>query len=162
MLSDKEKREILAQEAGRARAEAHERQQAAQLQARETYRAQVRAAYRPHSPRRRWWLVGVLAWVAAAVLFLYFRPAPVPEDTAGGISSVMLVQRCEGELLAQLGQLAAEFPGAQEAARQITASSDGKRWDGWVVSRPDFEGRADFSCVYSPPTDSLQVQLIRP
>ncbi|WP_293913604.1 hypothetical protein [Deinococcus sp.] len=162
MLNDEERREILVQEAERARAEAWERGEAAQLLARETFRAQVRAAYRPHSPRWRWWLAGVLAWAAAAALFLYFRPAPLPEDTAGGISSVVFVQRCEGELLAQLGQLAAEFPGAQEAERQITASSDGKRWDGWVVSRPDFEGRAEFSCVYSPPTDSLEVQLIRP
>jgi hypothetical protein len=161
VLSDEEKREILRQEAELARAEAQARQQAAQAQARETYRAQVRAAHRTRPLNWRGWLLFAAAWLVAAVLFLTLRPAALPDDTSGGIASVALVQRCEREVLAQLGQLAAEFPSSQESAHQITASSDGKRWDGWVVTDPEAQGRADFSCVYSPPTDSVEVQLIR-
>ncbi|WP_420594575.1 hypothetical protein [Deinococcus sp.] len=167
-LSDEEKRAILAEEAALARAEAAARQQAGHLRARETFRAQVRAAHRARRGRWGWWGFGLL-WAVAAVLVLRGQQPAVPDDTSGGIASSALIDRCEREVTAQLGQLAAEFPNLSEAAGQITASADGKRWDGWVVSidansggaGADAAGRLPFSCEYSPPTDSLQVQLIK-
>ncbi|WP_161881703.1 hypothetical protein [Deinococcus alpinitundrae] len=160
MLSDDEKRQILLEEAALKRAEQGARQQAAHHQARERYRAEVRAAQRARPWRWGWVLGGGLLWTAAALIFLIMRPVPVADDLSGGIASSALMQRCEHELLSQLGQLAAQFPDAQEAGGQITSNADGKRWDGWVVSGSNFSGRADFSCEYSPPTDTVQVQLI--
>ena len=105
-----------------------------------------------------------LLWAGAAVLVLRGQPSAVSDDISGGIASSALIDRCEREVTAQLGQLAAEFPTLSEAAAQITASADGKRWDGWVVSteaNSNAAGHLPFSCEYSPPTDSLQVQLIQ-
>ena len=161
MLSDDEKRQILLEESALVRAEQGARQQAAHQRALERYRTEVRAAQRARPWRWRWVLGGALLWTAAALVFLITRPLPVADDLSGGIASSALMQRCERELLAQLGQLAAQFPEAQEAARQITSNADGKRWDGWVISSSNFPGRADFSCEYSPPTDSVQAQLIQ-
>ena len=160
MLSDEEKRAILLEERARFEAERQAQAETEQAQAREVYRAQARRAMRSRPPRWGWWLLLSLLWAGAAVVFLSRQQAATPNDTSGGIASSALMQRCEGAVLSQLGQLAAEFPAAQEAASQISASSEGKRWDGWVASRPNFVGRTDFSCVYSPPTDSIQVQLL--
>ncbi|GAA4007253.1 hypothetical protein GCM10022631_18800 [Deinococcus rubellus] len=161
MLSSDEKQQILAEERALEQAEQEARQCSAHVRARETYRAEVRAAQRARPWRWRWVLGGGLLWTAAALAFLVMRQPPMPDDLSGGIASSALIERCERALLSQLGQLAAQFPDTQEAARQITSSTDGKRWDGWVVSSSNFSGRADFSCAYSPPTDSIQAQLIQ-
>lgn len=161
MLSDDEKRQILVEEAALEQSEREVRQRSAHQRARESYRAEVRAAQRARPWRWSWVLGGALLWAATTLAFLATRPPPTPDDLSGGIASSALIERCERELLSQLGQLAAQFPDAQEAARQITSSADGKRWDGWVVSSSNFSGRADFSCEYSPPTGSIQAQLIQ-
>lgn len=160
MLSDEEKRRILDEEAALYRAEQEAQQAEARRREGDAYRSKVRAAYRLKPPRSGWLMAALIVWVGAALLIVRSQRPAVPDDTAGGIASSALINRCERQLLSQLGQLAAQFPDEQEAARQITANSDGKRWDGWVESAPTFSGRADFSCVYSPPTDQIQVELL--
>ena len=160
MLSDDEKRRFCWRRRRWSKPSRQRGSEAAHQRALERYRTEVRAAQRARPWRWGWVLGGGLLWTAAALVFLITRPLPVADDLSGGIASSALMQRCERELLSQLGQLAAQFPDAQEAARQITSNADGKRWDGWVVSGSNFSGRADFSCEYSPPTDTVQAQVI--
>ncbi|AZI42296.1 hypothetical protein EHF33_05630 [Deinococcus psychrotolerans] len=161
MLSQEEKRQILAEETALADAERSEQRRVAHQQAQAAYRAEVRAAQRAGPTRWGWLLAGLVVWAGASAVFLVFRQPAAPDDLSGGVASSALIERCKHELLNQLGQLAAQFPADAEAAQQITANTDGKRWDGWVESSSNFSGRAEFSCQYNPPTDTVEAQIIR-
>lgn len=161
MLSQEEKRQILAEESALADAEQAERERAVHQQAQVAYRAEVRAAQRAKPTRWGWLLAALVVWAGAAAVFLISRQPAAPDDLSGGIASSALIDRCKHELLNQLGQLAAQFPADAEAAGQISANTDGKRWDGWVESSSNFSGRAEFSCQYNPPTNTVDAQLIR-
>ncbi len=162
-LSDAQRRQIEAEELARAEALAAEQAEALRLREAGSYRQEVREAL---TPRPRWWrwaalgglaLVPVLALLAA----LWPRPAPVTDNTWGGISDSSLMERCRaavsGQTYGQESDL--RFPAPRETAGQLTASADGKRWDGWAA-RPD-GSHLDFSCSYAAASGEITAQLIQ-
>lgn len=166
MLGEQQKQRIREEEEAAARAllaREHEAQRARAMQA---YRAEVRSGLRP---RRflAWWLLGAL--LAAVALMLIVRPHFTDwrlDDTAGGIANSALMARCQDWVSSQLPGQDHHFPDLSEAAGQMTAGPDGKRWDGWVGYTTNFGNlerlRLDFSCEYTPATDLIHVEIIQP
>lgn len=163
MLSEEERRRIEAEEVSALQA-----RQAASVQTRQdlaalAYRREVRAAL---SPRPAWWpvrwAVPFMPVIVIAVV-LALRPATptqVLDDALGGITTADLVSRCRVAVAAKVPWPADElrFPALTDAAAGITATADGKRWDG-QLGRPD--GRLlDFTCTYSPADDHVGVDLL--
>ncbi|GMA14657.1 hypothetical protein E5F05_19315 [Deinococcus metallilatus] len=160
MLSDEEMRRIEEEELAVARARQAEEERARHQLALHAYREEVRAVLLPQKApgwRPALWLLPLLA-VLAGVLLL--RPAPAgSDDTSGGIATSALLDRCREEVGTRLGQPGLRFPGPREAAGQISANADGKRWDGWVATPGN--SRTDFSCSFTAADQSVQVELIQ-
>jgi hypothetical protein len=165
MLEPEEKTRIRAEEEERVRQQKAREEEAARVKALETYRANVQSELRGSRRLPIWIPVfgALLVGGATAVYSVIPRATPVPEDTSGGIATSSLVLRCQDEVRSRLGDGRARFPTTEETTAQISSSSDGKRWDGWVICpTPTGEARADFSCTYTPATDSLTVEIIKP
>lgn len=157
MLTDEEMRRIEAEELAALEAARARNTSAVRRLAAHAYRQEVRAALRP---RPFWWPARwALALLPLVVLGVWaaLRPAPAADDAAGGIGTAELLERCGQEIAAQLQRPDVGFPSRQEAASQVSASADGKRWDGWAEAAGQ---RVDFSCAFSPAEGTLHVQLI--
>lgn len=158
MLSDEEMRRIEAEELAAAGARQERGDRARHGLALHAYRQEVRAALRP----RPWWwplrwLLPALPVVVAAFLL---RPAPAaPDDASGGITTSALTERCRAEVGSRLARGDLGFPGPREAAGQVSANADGKRWDGWVEVPGD--ARTDFSCQFTAADGSVEAELIQ-
>lgn len=108
--------------------------------------------------------VAIIGAVIAGVLVLRSHsPSLEPDDGFGGIRTSDLIERCKADVRGKLGDGQAEFPTDAEARDQISASSDGKRWDGWAIC-PNLQGRprVEFSCQYTPLSDSTATEIIKP
>jgi hypothetical protein len=165
MLSEDDKNRIRLEEEGKAQARVEALEHAAQIKASDEYRKQIRT--RLISRRRNFfcWTVPILI-LAGIGAYLITRPS-APEissttDGVGGIRDAPLIARCQDQVRAQLNDSQATFPAPEESLNQISASSDGKRWDAWVIC-PGLPApnRLEFSCRYTPQTDSLEVEIIR-
>ena len=160
MLSEDDKNRIRLEEEGKAQARVEALEQAAKTRASHEYRKQVRAEL--ISGRKNFF-----CWTVPILILVYFVVRPTTAeissatDGMGGIRDAPLIARCQDQVRAQLNDSQATFPVSEESLRQISASSDGKRWDAWVVS-PTLPppNRLEFSCRYTPPTDSLEVEII--
>jgi hypothetical protein len=164
MLSEDDKNRIRLEEEGKARARAEALEHAAQIKASDEYRKQVRAELISRRKNFLWWAVPLLV-LAGIGAYLIARPA-APEissatDGIGGIRDAPLIARCQDQVRAQLGDSQATFPAPEESLQQISASNDGKRWDAWVIPGLPPPNRLEFSCRYTPQTDSLEVEIIR-
>lgn len=161
-LSPAQQRQIEAEELALAQAAATLEAEQQRLLAAEHYRQEVRAALTPRPVWRRWlWLLPFVAALVGAAALLWFRPAPVADDSWGGIRSSDLMERCRAQVSAQTygHEPDLRFPSPQEAAGQLSSDADGKRWDGWAA-RPD-GSHLDFSCSYAAGSGDVTVQLIQ-
>jgi hypothetical protein len=159
MLTDDERRQIEVEEVAAARAELARTHDLKRQLAQATYRREVRSLLRPG---RRLLVAGVCTLLLAGglLLALWPRTPEAPDDTSGGLATSELMTRCEAQVRSQFPQDQLDFPPQHEADAQITASPDGKRWDG-AFTRPGRAG-SDFSCVYTIATDQISVQIITP
>ncbi|MFC4639246.1 hypothetical protein [Deinococcus hohokamensis] len=158
MLTEDEMRRIEAEELAALDAARTRTASARRRLAEAAYRQEVRAALRP---RPFWWPARwALVLLPAALLGVWatLRPAALPDadDPAGGIGTAALLTRCEQEVAAHLEPTVPRFPSRQDAARQVSASADGKRWDGWAEAGAE---HWDFSCTFSPAEGTLHAQL---
>lgn len=161
MLTEEEKRRIRDEEEAAARALRREEERAARERAAAAYRAEVRAALRPfpsgRATRLLWPLVGTVLVVGA--LLTLPRPRPeAPDDAEGGVTTAFLAELCEADVNGRLNFAPLSFSDPREPDA-VTSSADGKRWNGWVDGAG---GRVDFSCEYTPATDSVHTELIGP
>jgi hypothetical protein len=166
MLSEDDKNRIRLEEEGKAQARAEALEHAARTRASDEYRKQIRAEL--ISKRRKnvlWWTIPILVLAGIGAGF-FTQPSP-PEissttDGIGGIRDAPLIARCQDQMRVQLNDSQATFPAPEESLQQISASSDGKRWDAWVIC-PGLPApnRLEFSCRYTPQTDSLEVEIIK-
>ena len=154
MLSDDDKARIRLEEETAALARLERQARPRRARARRAYRARVRGQLRPFNPF--WLLLGALALAAGVGVWAWPRAA-LPDDASGGIANSLFTLRCAQELRAQLQDPDLHLPSPREAATQMTASPDGKRWDGWADGPT---GRTDFSCEYTPATDSITLEVI--
>ncbi len=170
MLSDEDKAKIRAEEERKAQADRAAAEEVARLEAaaqyREAVQSELRGSPRVPSPRRNSLWLGWLAALAVTALSAYLlfpRAADGADDISGGIATSVLIARCVDAVRNKLGDFAAKFPPSDETGGQISASADGKRWDGWVegVNGNKVE-RLEFSCSYTPANDGLEVQIIKP
>jgi hypothetical protein len=159
MLTDDERRQIEVEEVTAARAELTRTQDLQRQLARAAYRREVRSLLRPG---RRLLVAGACTLLLAGglLLALWPRSPEAPDDTSGGIATSELMTRCEAQVRAQVPQDQLDFPPQREADAQITASPEGKRWDG-AFTRPGRAG-SDFSCEYTIATDQISAQIITP
>ena len=172
MLSDDDKAQIDAEESAKLAVLREQQAEMTRRKALDEYRESVKTALGtapPRSSRSRFVLPLILlsAFGAVAVLgFLAFpRASPVTEDSSGGISTSALIERCVSAVRDRIGDLAWTFPTPEESASQISSNADGKRWDGWVVPRVQLEGedqKTQFSCQYTPATNSVTTEIIKP
>ncbi|EYB68656.1 hypothetical protein DEIPH_ctg018orf0051 [Deinococcus phoenicis] len=159
MLSDEEMRRIEEEELAAARALQVQQERARHQLALHAYRQEVRSVLQP--PKAPWWrpglwLLPVLVVLAGVILL---RPSPAgSDDASGGITASALMDRCQAEVGAQLGLPELRFPSPREAAGQMSANADGKRWDGWVTAQD--RTRTDFSCRFTAADSSVQVELL--
>jgi hypothetical protein len=165
MLSEDDKNRIRLEEEGKAQARAEALEHVAKTRASDEYRKQIRAELISRRKHFLWWTIPILILAGVGASF-FIRPSP-PEissttDGIGGIRDAPLIARCQDQLRAQLNDSQATFPATEESLRQISASSDGKRWDAWVIC-PGLPApnRLEFSCRYTPQTDSLEVEIIQ-
>jgi hypothetical protein len=165
MLSEDDKNRIRLEEEGKAQARAEALEHAARTKASLEYRKQVRAALISRRKHFLWWTIPILV-LAGIGAYLFIRSSP-PEtsssmDGVGGIRDAPLIARCQDQVRAQLNDSQAIFPAPEESLQQISASSDGKRWDAWVIC-PGLPApnRLEFSCRYTPQTDSFEVEIIK-
>ena len=163
MLTDDERQQILDQEVAGARAQQTRRQELKRKRAAQTYRRAVRSALRPRA-RIVAAALGTLALVAGLSVAFLHGEADAPDDTAGGIATSVLMQRCEAALRARVGRDDLRFPARQDAEQQVSASADGKRWDGSFLQTENGAAptRTDFSCTYTLATDQTTTDLISP
>jgi hypothetical protein len=165
MLSEDEKNRIRLEEEGKAQARAEALEHAARAKASAEYRKQIRSALIWRQKHVLWWTIPILV---LAGIGAYFFTRSNPSETSsrtdgiGGIRDAPLIARCQDQVRAQLNDSQATFPAPEESLQQISASSDGKRWDAWVIC-PGLPApnRLEFSCRYTPQTDSLEVEVIR-
>ena len=165
MLSEDDKNRIRLEEEGKAQARAEVLEHAAKIRAGHEYRKQVRLKLISRRKNILWWTLPMLALAGVTAYFLT-RPTATEissaTDGTGGIRDAPLIARCQDQVRARLNDSQATFPAPEESANQISASSDGKRWDAWVIC-PGLPApnRLEFSCRYTPQTDSLEVEIIR-
>ena len=112
-----------------------------------------------------WWTIPILILTGIGAYFISRPSAPEissATDGSGGIRDAPLIARCQDQVRAQLNDSQATFPAPEESIQQISASSDGKRWDAWVICPTlPAANRVEFSCRYTPQTDSLEVEIIK-
>ena len=167
MLSDEDKARIEAEETAKRDAARALEAEEARLRALEVYRESVASALAtsPRRPRLPWVILGIASLLGIAT-YLVLNNLPRGDDlsdNAGGISARAFVDRCMADVRNQLGDFSAEFPAVAEIKTQISSSSDGKRWDGWVAEATgDANERIQFSCQYTPATAQFTVELIKP
>jgi multidrug efflux pump subunit AcrA (membrane-fusion protein) len=169
MLDDDTKSKIRAEEEAKAASRAALEAEAEKGRLEREYRQRIATELKGRRSRRN----RVLAWVggltvigavaAGALLLRSQNSNPLPDDGFGGIRTSDLIERCKADVRGKLGDGQAEFPTDTEAQSQISASSDGKRWDGWAIC-PNLPGRprAEFSCQYTPLSDTTAVEIIKP
>lgn len=169
MLSDDDKARIEAEESAKLAALREKELQSARVKALEQYRASVKTALgvSPRRSSRALLVVTALLLAIGTVIGVLALPraSPVPDDSSGGISTSRLIERCVSAVRDKIGDLAWSFPPSTETSTQISSSADGKRWDGWVLPRVQLEGeeqKTQFSCQYTPATDSITTEIIRP
>ncbi len=169
MLDDDTKSKIRAEEEAKAASRAALEDQAEKVRLEREYRQRIAFELKGKRSRRNRILVwigalGLLGAVVAGALVLRSqRPSLEPDDGFGGIRTSDLIERCKSDVRGKLGDGQAEFPTDAEARDQISASSDGKRWDGWAIC-PNLPGqpRAEFSCQYTPLSDTTATEIIKP
>jgi hypothetical protein len=169
MLDDDTKSKIRAEEEAKAVQRAALEDQAEKVRLEREYRQRIAAELKGKRSRQTRMLVWIgalslLSAVAAGVITLRSQNANLePDDGFGGIRTSDLLERCKADVRGKLGDGQAEFPTDAEARDQISASSDGKRWDGWAIC-PLLPGRprVEFSCQYTPLSDSTAVEIIKP
>lgn len=110
---------------------------------------------------RSWLKVAAVVWMCAALWFLYARSVATLDEYSGGITTSILIDRCEQQLLSQFGQFTVQFPTQAEAAQQISLKGGVKHWNGWLESASRFSGRAEFVCQYHAPTNSVSAQILQ-
>lgn len=160
-LSADQQRQIEAEELALAQARAARTAEAQRLLAAQAYRQEVREALKP---RPAWWrwrgLLGLLPMLVLGAASLWPRPPALTDSAWGGISDSALMERCRAEVSAQTYAQEPDlrFPTPREAAGQLTANADGKRWDGWAA-RPD-GSHLDFSCSYAAADGEVTAQLM--
>jgi hypothetical protein len=165
MLSEDDKNRIRLEEEGKAQARAEALEHAARTKASLEYRKQIRATLTSRRKNMIWWTIPMLA-LAGIGAYFFTRPSAAEisstTDGAGGIRDAPLIARCQDQVRARLNDSQATFPAAEESTNQISASSDGKRWDAWVICPAlPAPNRVEFSCRYTPQTDSLELEIIR-
>jgi hypothetical protein len=165
MLSEDDKNRIRLEEEGKAQARAEALEHAARTKASLEYRKRIRSTLTSSRTKFFWWTIPILV-LAGIGAYLITRPI-TPEissatDGVGGIRDAPLIARCQDQVRARLNDSQATFPGPEESINQISASSDGKRWDAWVIC-PGLPApnRLEFSCRYTPQTDSLELEIIK-
>lgn len=159
-LSAAELRQIEAEELALAQVREAKTAEAQRLLAAQAYRQEVREALKP---RPMWWrwrgLLGLVPLLVLGAAYLWPKPAALTDNAWGGISDSALMERCRAEVSAQTAQEPdLRFPAPREAAGQLTANADGKRWDGWAA-RPD-GSHLDFSCSYAAADGEVTAQLM--
>ena len=170
MLSDEDKAKIEAEEHAKIAVLREKEAELARVKALEQYRESVKTALTPppRRPRPRWWLVASLALLGVATIGAILalpRASPVPDDSSGGISTSLLIERCVSAVRDKIGDLAWTFPSPEESSSQVSSNADGKRWDGWVMPRVQMEGedqKTQFSCQYTPATNAVTTEIIKP
>jgi hypothetical protein len=165
MLSEDDKNRIRLEEESKAQARAEALEHAAKTRASDEYRKLIRAALISRRKHFLWWMIPILV-LAGIGAYFFTRPSPLEllsrTDGIGGIRDAPLIARCQDQVRAQLNDSQATFPTTEESLRQISASSDGKRWDAWVICPTlPAPNRLEFSCRYTPQTDSLEVEIIK-
>jgi hypothetical protein len=164
MLSEDDKNRIRLEEERKVLARAEALEQVARIRASDEYRKQVRTQLISRRKNMLWWTIPVLVLAGIGAYFLTRPNAPEissSTDGVGGIRDAPLITRCQDRVRAQLNDSQATFPTPEESMRQISASSDGKRWDAWVICPAlPAPNRLEFSCRYTPQTDSLEVEII--
>lgn len=179
MLSKEEKQRIHKEEVAAAQAVLARRQEQKRRGASWAYRREVRAALNPRARMALATLLTLLV-LAGTVTALLRRADDTPDDTSGGVASSALMARCEDALRVHVGADSLHsgdlrFPDRKDAAGQITASPDGKRWDGSFSQEgpSDQDGSAsgrgmgapvvtDFSCTFTVATGEISTELITP
>ena len=165
MLSEDDKNRIWLEEEIKAQARIEVLETDARTKASLEYRKHVRAELISKRRNVFWWTIPVLALVGI-VAYLITRPSTTEisglTDGIGGIRDAPLIARCQDQVRARLNDTQASFPSPEESLQQISASSDGKRWDAWVIC-PGLPtpNRLEFSCRYTPQTDSLELEIIK-
>ena len=170
MLSDDDKAKIEAEEGAKIAALREKEVELARTKALEQYRESVKIALTsaPQRTRPRWWLLAALALLGVAAIGAILalpRASPAPDDSSGGISTSLLIERCVSAVRDKIGDLAWTFPTPEESSSQVSSNADGKRWDGWVMPRVQLEGenqRTQFSCQYTPATNAVTTEIIKP
>lgn len=177
MLSEEERRQIQLEEVATARAALAQRQELQRRSARQRYRREVRAALYPRA--RLALAAGCTLVLVGGVAVSLLRSAPHPrDDTSGGVATSRLMERCEADLQAKVGGAVLHFPALGQTDGQISASPDGKRWDGFFTQDTGNRDagtqdtgtqqgggppvQTDFSCVYTLATDEIGTELITP
>jgi hypothetical protein len=170
MLTEEERRQIQAEELAAVRAAQALRQEGRREVARQAYRREVRSVLNPRARLMVAALCTLLLLAGVLVAIRSSRPdVPGRDDTSGGIATSALMQRCQTELEGKIGQSQLNqgqlhFPAQEQADAQITASPDGKRWDGsFLQNASGAEAtQTDFSCIYTTATDEISTELITP
>ena len=165
MLSEDDKNRIRLEEEGKAQARSESLELAARSKASLEYRKQVRTELTSRRRNILWWTIPLLALTGIGAYFLT-RPSAAEisstTDGIGGIRDAPLIARCQDQVRARLNDSQATFPAPEESMNQISASSDGKCWDAWVICPAlPAPNRLEFSCRYTPQTDSLELEIIR-
>lgn len=169
MLDDDTKNRIRTEEEAKAAQRAALEAEAEKTRLAREYRQQIAAELAGRRSRRNralGWIGGIVALAGIGTGVFILRgssPNPVSDDGFGGIRTSDLIERCKNDVRGKLGDGQAEFPTDAEARDQISASSDGKRWDGWAIC-PLLPGRprVDFSCSYTPLSDTTSLEIIKP
>ena len=109
-------------------------------------------------------VLGTAGLLGGLGLALLWTGAAVPDDTSGGVATSVLMARCEDALKVRLDRSDLTFPSRREASAQLSASPDGKRWDGslWQPGETGPPLQLDFSCVYTRATDQITTEIISP
>jgi hypothetical protein len=163
MLGEDDKHRIRLEEEKKAQTRAEALEQAAKTRASDEYRKQIQAELISRRRHFLWWTIPILVLVGIGAYFVTRSTAPEISSTTGGIGGIRdapLIARCQDQVRARLNDSQATFPTPAESLQQISASSDGNRWDAWVIPGLPAPNRLEFSCRYTPQNDSLEVEII--
>ncbi len=166
MLDDQEKERIRLEEQAKFLATQEIAQEQERSRAAAEYRAEVRAEL--HGKRNKKFLLWlILPSLLALGAWGFWHRQTNPENTNnlngwGGIQNNNLVARCQDAIRIKRNDYGMQFPNTDMDA-QITATPDGKRWDGFLINpNSSPPNRIDFSCSYTPQNNQLNLELIKP